>query len=80
VKCFAGPGDRTREVYIAIGQYIIYRALMAELRIAIPLYLAVPLDAYNNLFEPAAKRAVKDSRIKLLVVDIETEEIVQWID
>jgi hypothetical protein len=80
VKCFAGSGDNTREIYTAIGQYLVYRSLLAELQIAIPLYLAIPLLAYESLFEPAARRVVQESRIKLLIVNVDTEEVAQWID
>ncbi len=79
VKCFPDRGDTTREVYIAFGQYLVYRALLAELKRQIPLYLAIPEDAYNEIFDPVLQRAVNDNQVKLLIVNLETETIVRWI-
>jgi XisH protein len=70
----------TRDLYIAFGQYILYRALLAELRDESPLYLAVPEDAFINIFEQTALRAVRDNQVKMVIVNVETETITQWIE
>ena len=75
VKCFPDRDSTTQELYIAIGQYIVYRAVLAELNISTPLYLAVPEDAYKAIFDPTALRAVKDSQIKMVIVNLDTEAI-----
>ncbi|MEL6942950.1 MAG: hypothetical protein AAFO82_09795 [Bacteroidota bacterium] len=42
--------------------------------------LAIPNEAYKKVEEiPALDRWVKKHRINLLIVDINKEEIVQWI-
>lgn len=79
VKCFPDRNDTTREIYIAFGQYLVYRALIAELKRQIPLYLAIPEDAYQTIFDPVIQRVVNDNQVKLLVVDLETEIITRWI-
>jgi hypothetical protein len=79
VKCFPDR-SRTAELYHAVGQYVIYRATLAELNVTAPLYLAVPFDVYETIFDSTARRAVSDNKIKLLIVNLDTETIVQWIE
>lgn len=78
VKCFPDRERTTQELYIAFGQYIIYRALLAQEEINLPLYLAVPLDAYGDIFDSTVQRAISDNKIKLVIVNLETETIAQW--
>jgi len=78
VKCFPDRESTTQELYIAFGQYILYRALLAQEEIDLPLYLAVPLDAYEDIFDSTVMRTISDNRIKLVIVNIETETISQW--
>lgn len=79
VKCFT-VRQRTTELYNAVGQYIIYRSTLAELNIEGPLYLAIPSDVYEAIFDSTARRAVSDNEIKLLIVNLESETIEQWIE
>ncbi|MCU0482289.1 MAG: hypothetical protein MUE54_13935 [Anaerolineae bacterium] len=78
VKCFGNSSEYTRDLYTAIGQYIVYRAMLNELNDATPLYLAIPVVAYDELFDAIIQRAVNDAKIKLIVVDIVQEVIVTW--
>ena len=78
VKCFGDSSEYTRDLYVAIGQYVVYQAMLNELKNSTPLYLAIPLTAYNDLFDSVIQRAVNDVKIKIIVVDIEREEIAQW--
>jgi hypothetical protein len=78
VKCFGNPSEYTRDLYTAIGQYIVYRAMLDELNDATPLYLAIPIVAYDELFDGIIQRAINDVKIKLIVVDIVQEVIVTW--
>jgi hypothetical protein len=79
VKCFPGRNS-TQEVYIALGQYLIYRALLARQDIAVPIYLAIPSTVFVDAFNAVFRRALRDNRIMMLVVDLETETITQWIE
>ena len=78
VKCFADSSEYTRDLYVAIGQYVVYQAMLNELKNSTSLYLAIPLRAYDDLFDGVIQRAINDVKIKIIVVDIEREEIVQW--
>jgi XisH protein len=79
VKCFPRKST-TQEVYIALGQYLIYRALLANQTDEVPLYLAVPRTTYEAQFNAIFRRAIRDNRIMTIVVDLETETIVEWIE
>jgi hypothetical protein len=79
VKCFPGKNE-TQETYIAFRQYIIYRALLAEQEIFVPLYLAGPSTIVNKQITNIVWRAVRDNGIKLLIVDVLMETITQWIE
>lgn len=64
----------------AVGKYILYTAILETLGIATPLYMAVPVDAYNGILsEEIGQIALKKAAIKLIVFDPETEEILQWL-
>ncbi len=78
IKCFADRDSTTRELYTAIGQYVIYRAMLYERKIATPLYLAVPDDVYRDIFDTTVQRAITDTQIKLVIVNLESEVITVW--
>jgi XisH protein len=80
VKCFADRDNTTQELYTALGQYIIYRTVLAELNSQTPLYLAVPENVLADILDSITTRAVKDNQIKLVVVNLETETIVKWME
>lgn len=86
VKCFSKRrfyrNDLYRnDLYSGIGQYIIYRNSLRIENIEATLYLAIPVHIYRTLFKLDVIRAtLSEVQIKLIIVDIEAEEIVQWID
>lgn len=77
VKCFPESSALTEELYTAIGQYIVYRAMLMELEYELPLYLCIP-EVISSTLDTIGRRAIRDSRIKLVVVNLEDERIVQW--
>jgi hypothetical protein len=79
VKCFPDEDDTTRDLYISIGQYLIYRALIVELELPDALYLAVPSDIFSLIFDRSVMRVVNESKIRLVIVNLEMETIVEWI-
>src|SRR5262245_27567850 len=76
VKCFVDERNDLDELYRAIGQYVIYRNILRERQIDLPLYLANPVHVHERLFK---KKVVALSRseiqMKLIVIDIDREEI-----
>lgn len=79
IKCFPTDGSTTRELYGAIGQYLIYRAMTIEVGLNFPLYLAIPKSIFDTIFDPAVMRVINSDRIRLVIIDLAQERIVQWI-
>lgn len=80
VKCFPSSTTVNEELYHAIGQYLVYRAMLTERRLETPLYLSIPEPIFNSAFDLPMKRVVEDSQIKLVIVNLEAERVVQWIE
>jgi hypothetical protein len=79
VKCFSDPDSYLQDIYTAIGQYITYRAILMDMDVNIPLYLSIPEGIFTS-FEPAIQHAFRDHRIRIIVIDLEAEKVVQWIE
>jgi hypothetical protein len=78
VKCFSNPQTDLQEFYTAVGQYQFYRAAVAANQATTPIYLATPFEAYLRLTKDnAVNIAISQGSIKLVVIDIVTEEVVQ---
>jgi hypothetical protein len=80
VKCFPEPNTELNELYTAIGQYLVYRALLRERGSEASLYLAVPVHAFEGIFQQLATQVIRESGIKIIVVDLESEVIRQWLE
>jgi hypothetical protein len=78
VKSFLGQ-SAVNEFHAAVGQFINYRYALADLEPERSLYLAISLNIYNDFFtRPFIQSVVERSEIKLLVYNVEKEEVVQW--
>ena len=78
VKSFIGTSTIS-EFHTAVGQFINYRYALEEIGSERVLYLAVPLNTYNDfLNKPFIKTIIQRSQINLIVYDVETEEIIRW--
>ena len=80
VKCFPDEDTITTETYTALGQYIVYRGMLEALGDTTPLYLAVPESICQTVFDIVIMKIVRDYQIKIIVVSLEQEKIVQWIE
>jgi len=78
VKSFIGPND-LEDLYHALGQFILYRK---ALRAAFPdhvLYLALSEEVYLQTFADEEGASLRgEEKVKLLVFDPQTEDIVRW--
>ncbi len=64
----------------AVGKYVLYLSVLESVAIDAPLYMAVPLAAYEGfLSERLAQRTMRRADIKVIVFDPVTEEVTQWI-
>ena len=80
VKCFTDDDTTMHELYVSIGQYLIYRHVLQINGLTDPIYLAVPTKAFYGIVKEIASPVMVEYRIKLLVIDLEHEEIEQWIE
>ncbi|NET54142.1 MAG: hypothetical protein F6K09_37660, partial [Merismopedia sp. SIO2A8] len=65
----------------ALGQYDIYRSFIELLEPDRKLYLAINDKVYAGLFSLKAIQMIRRRyEIALVVVKIETEEVIEWID
>lgn len=79
VKSFVGQSD-VKDLEQALGQYVLYRQILKEMRSERSLYLAVSQTTFNSVFTiELGQVLLKNQIIKLVVFDDESEAIVQWI-
>ncbi|WAL61254.1 XisH family protein [Thermocoleostomius sinensis] len=80
VKSFVGA-SKIQDLKEALGQYDIYRYLLEEIAPDRKLYVAVNKVAYNTFFtQDVTQLILNKHRLPIIVVDIEMEEILQWIN
>ena len=80
VQSFLNPSP-VRDLQEAVGQYDIYRAILAENRSDRLLYLAVPLRIYEGLLtERFGQLIIRSLDLRVLVFDHQKERVVQWIN
>lgn len=80
VKCFESKRTFLDEFYHAVGQYIVYRNALILNDISSPVYLAIPFSIFQSIFQQALiKSVLSDIQINLVVINLEKEEIIQWI-
>jgi hypothetical protein len=78
IKCFLD--DPLQELYTCIGQYLVYRDMLTRSGRPYPLYLAIPNYAYNGIIDEVGAGVIRDTKIKLIVVNLDREEIEQWLN
>lgn len=79
IKSFIGDSEMD-DLEKAIGQYVVYCAVLAEEEPDRLLYLAVSKSVLKGLFEePLGKLVLKKYLVKVIGFDPKEEVIVQWI-
>ena len=78
VKSFIGESDIV-DLEQAVGQFVLYRVLLRTQEPERELWLAVPDDVWKTLFlEPVGEAIRAEALDRVLRVDPQREEIVQW--
>lgn len=78
IKSFLGAST-IAEFHLAIGQFMNYRYALDDTEPDRRLYLAVPLDIYEEFFTLSfIQSVVQRSQLNLLIYDVEVAEITQW--
>lgn len=81
VKSFLASASAISEFHTALGQFINYRAALRREEPSRILYLAIPNLVYNSFFKldfPAS--ILQENFVKIMVYDIESEQILLWKD
>ncbi len=79
IKRFVGRSQMA-DFHNAVGQYTVYRSLLNKTAPDYKIYLAIDDITHQNFFtREGISFLVNASQISLLVVNVEQQEIVQWI-
>jgi hypothetical protein len=79
VKGFENSPSSVDELSDAVGQYMMYSVVLAARQIPTPLYLAVPVAAYQKIWsESLGQEIIQRLGIKLLVFDPTEKVIARW--
>jgi hypothetical protein len=79
VKSFVGQSD-VKDLQQALGQYVLYRQILNEMKVERVLYLPISQPTFNSVFSiELGQVLLKNQIVKLIVFDDESEVIVQWI-
>ncbi|MGA7495364.1 MAG: element excision factor XisH family protein [Isosphaeraceae bacterium] len=80
IQSFLSPSP-VRDLQEAIGQYEIYRAILAETEPERLLFLAAPLRIYENLLsERFGQLIISRLQLRLLIFDETQQKSLQWIN
>jgi hypothetical protein len=80
IKSFLSPSPM-RNFEIALGQYILYRNLINFTETKYQIYLAIKDSIYENFFKRNSIQDItKINQLLLIVVDMEKEKILEWIN
>lgn len=79
IKSFISDSD-VSTFHTALGQYLNYCQALEDREPERIVYLAVPIDTYQDFFQLSfVRRTLKRYQVKLIVYDPKLEEIKQWI-
>jgi hypothetical protein len=78
VKSFVGDSEMD-DLEKAIGQFVVYRAVLAERDPERVLYLAVPKNVLDLFQQPLGELLLKNRLAQVIGFDPQAEVIVQWI-
>jgi len=79
VKSFVGASE-IKDLRDALEQYVLYHDILRRTEPDRILYLAIRKAVLMGVFEePVGKLLLENQRVRLVVFDHRTEEILQWI-
>ncbi|MDZ8137140.1 MAG: XisH family protein [Nostoc sp. DedQUE04] len=79
IKSFIADSDIS-EFHTALGQYLNYCQALEEKEADRVLYLAVPIETYQDFFQLSfVQRTLHRYQVKLIIYDPKREEIRLWI-
>jgi hypothetical protein len=80
IKSFTGP-SLMRDFETALGQFLVFRALLKAKSSRRKTVLAVDEEVFESFLTMTSIQLIlREYRVRLLVVRLDAEEIVRWID
>jgi len=80
IKGFIGA-SLLNDLEEALGQFVLYRSLLAQVEPERMVYLAVGEEIFDQIFtDPGGQIVLKETHLRLIVVRFAAEEIVRWIE
>lgn len=80
IKSFVGR-SLMYDFHGALGQYVVYRNLIQLTEPEYTLYLAIDDVVYKNFFQRKSIQVItKENQLLLMIVEMEKEKILQWIN
>ncbi|MEB3343425.1 XisH family protein [Okeania sp.] len=80
IKSFIADSDIS-SFHTALGQYLNYCQALEEQEADRIVYLAIPVEAYQNFFQlPFIQRSLKRYQVKLIIYNPKLEVISEWIN
>ena len=65
----------------AVGQYKLYEKILAKTEPDRTLYLGISQRTYSDVFDtPAGRLVIAELGIKIVVIDLDSQEVAQWIE
>ncbi|MGK7926583.1 MAG: element excision factor XisH family protein [Spirulina sp.] len=73
--------SRIADLEQALGQYTIYSDILEQIEPDREIYLAIPLNAFTDLFkgDRFGQFLLDKNRLKLLIFNPQLEDIVKWL-
>ena len=79
IKSFVSDSDLA-DLENALGQYVLYRDVLARVEPERVLYLAIPRFAHESTFKDQfGQMVVEQQRLRLIIFEVDQEEPLQWI-
>ncbi len=79
IKSFVGKSE-FYDFHLALGQFISYRSALKRLESDRLLFLGVPEDTFNTLFQQQfIAEILEENDVKIVVYNSIREEIIEWI-
>ncbi len=79
IKSFAGESDM-HDLEMALGQFVLYRGVLAKVDPERTLYLAIPGFAFDDVFaDQFGQLVIEQHDLRLVVFEEDKEEILRWL-
>jgi hypothetical protein len=80
IKGFENINSPIEYLASTVGQYVLYRAVLQDLEIRVPLFIALPTIAYETLMQEEIGQVIAANvKIQMVLIDIEREAVTRWI-